>query len=193
MANNYFIAMKNQQAAETRWLKVSPELNYDSGIYILTRVDENGIKYAYIGQAKQILKRLGQHLNGFQHIDLSLKKHKLYGESDYGWKVSVYNCPIEKLDENERLFIKRYAESGYQLRNKTIGGQDIGKDGLDDNKPTKGYYDGVEQGKKTILREIKVLFDKYLVVGVKEPTNKIKERKLNEFWEMLGNERNETN
>lgn len=32
-------------------LKVNPDLDDSSGIYFLTRIDENGIKYAYVGQA----------------------------------------------------------------------------------------------------------------------------------------------
>ena len=32
-------------------LDVNSELNESSGIYFLTRTDENNIKYAYIGQA----------------------------------------------------------------------------------------------------------------------------------------------
>lgn len=39
----------------------------------MVRTDENGFRYAYIGQAVHILTRLAQHLVGYQHIDLSLK------------------------------------------------------------------------------------------------------------------------
>ena len=46
------IEQKNKQ----RLLKVFPDLTEDSGIYFLTR-QENGFKYAYIGQAKHILTR----------------------------------------------------------------------------------------------------------------------------------------
>lgn len=52
------IEKKNKE----RLLKVNPKLNEDSGIYFLTRIDENGFKYAYIGQAVHILTRLAQHL-----------------------------------------------------------------------------------------------------------------------------------
>lgn len=54
-------------------LSINSTLNDDSGIYFLTRTDEDGIKYAYIGQAKHILTRIAQHLVGYQHIDLSIK------------------------------------------------------------------------------------------------------------------------
>ena len=52
------------------------ESEEDSGIYVFTR-QENGFKYAYVGQAKHILTRLAQHLNGYQHIDLSIKNTAL--------------------------------------------------------------------------------------------------------------------
>ena len=38
-----------------RLLKVNPKLNDRSGIYFLLREDENGFKYAYVGQALHIL------------------------------------------------------------------------------------------------------------------------------------------
>lgn len=114
------IEKKNKE----RWLKVCPLLADESGIYVLTRKDENGIKYAYIGQAKRILTRLAQHLSGFQHIDLSLKKHGLLSnENIYGWGVTFRSCDESMLDVQEKNFIRAYAEAGFQLRNKTAGGQ----------------------------------------------------------------------
>ena len=82
------IEEKNKQ----KWLALNPKLDEDSGIYILIRQDENGFKYAYIGQAKHILTRLAQHLTGYQHIDLSLKKHGLFDpkENHYGWHVECW-------------------------------------------------------------------------------------------------------
>lgn len=62
-----------EQNNKKRLLEVNPKLDEESGIYFLTRIDENGFKYAYIGQAVHILTRLAQHLVGYQHIDLSLK------------------------------------------------------------------------------------------------------------------------
>lgn len=57
-----------------RLLKVNPDLDNKSGIYFLTRVDENGIPFFYIGQAVHIIQRMCSHLTGYQHIDLSIKK-----------------------------------------------------------------------------------------------------------------------
>ena len=74
MANNFRQAKAIESKNKKRLLAINPKLNEQSGIYFLTRVDEDGFKYAYVGQAKHILTRLAQHLVGYQHIDLSLKK-----------------------------------------------------------------------------------------------------------------------
>ena len=164
MASNYYRAMMIQENNRKRWLKVNPNLTECSGIYILTRTDENGFKFCYVGQAKHILTRLAQHLAGYQHIDLSLKSHKLYSDKNpYGWKVEYLMATEDKLDELEQREIKHYANLGYQMRNKTIGSQGKGKVGLNENKAPKGYHDGLKQGYKNAIRDVKEYFDKYLV------------------------------
>lgn len=178
-----------KQSNIARWKKLNPKLSYGGGIYILTRRDENGFRYAYIGQAVRILDRLASHLVGYQHIDLSLKKHGLYSqENPYGWQVDQVLCLESELDEKEREYIKKYADFGYQLRNKTIGGQDEGKNGIDDNKPSKGYHDGLKQGYQNCKKEVIEYFTKYLDFSIKGESGKIKERKFNEFKEWLKNE-----
>ena len=67
--------IEREIANKKKWTDAFGAITDSSGIYILRRMDEDGIKFAYIGQAKHILTRLGQHLDGYQHIDLSLKKH----------------------------------------------------------------------------------------------------------------------
>ena len=178
--------------SELRWKEIYPELDHYSGIYVLTRQDENGFKYSYIGQAKDVLKRLGQHLTGYQHIDLSLKKHGLNGA--FGWKIKeIIKCTEDQLDEAEQAYIKKYANLGYQLRNKTSGSQGEGKDSLDvERKPSKGYYDGVEYGYNKAIKEIGILFDKYLDAVIKGDSNKIKERKLEEFLHLIRGDKDET-
>lgn len=170
-----------------RLLAVNSELNDKSGIYFLLRVDENGMKFAYIGQAKHILSRLAQHLVGYQHIDLSLKKHGLFSkENSHGWSVHFMNYSLSELDEKEQYYIKLYASKGYQLRNKTAGGQGEGKSQIDEYRPAKGYRDGLLQGKKNASREIANLFDKHLNVSKKsDKPNKIQERALEKFMEFL--------
>ena len=178
--------------SELKWKEIYPELDHYTGIYVLTRQDENGFKYSYIGQAKDVLKRLGQHLTGYQHIDLSLKKHGLNGA--FGWKIKeIIKCTEDQLDEAEQVYIKKYANLGYQLRNKTSGSQGEGKDGLDvEHKPSKGYYDGVEYGYNKAIKEIGILFDKYLDAVIKGDSNKIKERKLEEFLHLIRGDKDET-
>lgn len=182
--NNYYRAKLILESNKKRWLKLNPNLPDSAGIYILTRVDEAGLKYAYIGQAKHILTRLAQHLTQYQHIDLSLKKHKLYSENNpYGWKVDYCMTLEMELDEYERKFIREYAEKGYQLRNKTAGGQDVGKLGIDEIRASKGYHDGLKQGYQNCLRDIRVYFDKYLSFEIKK--NKESLKKSGEFKEIF--------
>lgn len=171
--------------------KVNENLDEGSGIYFLTREDENGIKYAYIGQAKHLLTRLASHLVGYQHIDLSLKKHGLYSTSNhYGWKIGFLHFPEEVLDEKEQKYIKLYAHEGYQLRNKTSGSQGSGKKQIDEYRPAKGYYDGLKQGKKSLARELTGIIDKHLEIRLKESkkNNKTSQKMLEKFKELLSEE-----
>ena len=103
----------------------------------------------------------------------------------YGWDIKppVY-CPVELLDDYEKAYIKDYADMGYQLRNKTVGGQGKGKSGIDNNKPSKGYYDGKQQGYNECKAYVKALFDRYLDYYLKRE-GKIAERKQAEFKEFL--------
>ena len=172
-----------EQENRARFLALNPSLNDNSGIYILFR-EEYGIKYAYVGQAKHILKRLAQHLSGFQHIDLSLKKHKLLNEQPYGWSVYVKEYPEDELDEAERCWIHRMANQGYQLRNKTLGGQNEGKGGLDNQKASRGYHDGLAQGRKALARDLKHIIDTHLEIRLKKET-KISQKALQKFYDLL--------
>jgi predicted GIY-YIG superfamily endonuclease len=70
MQNRNFRQVKAiEKKNKERLLQINPELDEESGIYFLLREDEDGFKYAYIGQAKHILTRLASHLTGYQHID----------------------------------------------------------------------------------------------------------------------------
>ena len=177
------IEYKNRQ----RLLAVNPGLNNMSGIYFLTREDEDGFKYAYVGQARDILQRLCSHLVGYQHIDLSLKKHGLYSqENPYGWKVNYKTFPISQLDEKEQYYIKMYALNGYQLRNKTSGSQGQGKRQIDEYKSSRGYRDGLHQGKKNASKEVSHLFDKHLNYSTKNnPPTKNQQKAVEKFEEFL--------
>ena len=171
-----------------RLLAINPDLDEGSGIYFLVRKDENGIKYAYIGQAKHLLTRLAQHLSGYQHIDLSLKKHGLYSsENVYGWKIGFLHFQISELDFMEKKFIQMYANNGYQLRNKTAGGQGDGKSQIDDYRPAKGYRDGLAQGRKNLANELSHIIDKHLCISIKEEkkNNKVSIKAFEKFNDLL--------
>ena len=176
------IETKNKQRIQ----ELCPMMHDVSGIYILTRRD-SGFRYAYVGQAKHLLTRLAQHLSGYQHIDLSIKKHGLYSDTNpTGWQIEYANCPEEQLDNNERLLISDYANRGYQLRNKTAGGQDGGKFGIADNRPAKGYHDGLQQGYENARKEIAHLFDLHLSAVIKaNKPNKTQEKALQKFNDFI--------
>lgn len=188
MPSQRFMVLNNYKAK----LKKMFNLNDNSGIYILTRY-ENGFKYAYIGQAKHIITRIAQHLMGReQHIDLSIKKHGLYDEcNQVGWKIDYFNCDESDLDKNEQEYIRKYADMGYQLRNKTTGGQ-MSKMGLVENKERKGYRKGVTQGELKAYKYIRELFSKHLDFSIKPPLNKVKERKFDEFKQFIEGNRDDT-
>lgn len=180
----YAIESKNRK----RLLEVNPSLTDESGIYFLTRTDENGFRYAYIGQAVHILQRLAQHLVGYQHIDLSLKKHGLYADDNpNGWKIGFLNFPISELDKQEQHYIKAYADYGYQLRNKTSGSQGEGKAKIDEYRPTKGYRDGIRQGRKNLARELSSIAEKHLEIRLKpeKQGNKVSEKQYEKFMALI--------
>lgn len=171
-----------------RLLDVNPELDDESGIYFLTRTDENGFRYAYIGQAVHILTRLAQHLVGYQHIDLSLKKHGLYADDNpYGWKIGFLHFPKSELDKWEQYYIKAYADYGYQLRNKTSGSQGEGKAQIDDYRPAKGYRDGLKQGRINLARELSHIAEKHLEIRLKpeKQGNKVSEKQYEKFMALI--------
>ena len=192
MAYNWKQVKAIESVNKKKFLELNNELNNDSGIYMLTRIDENGFKYAYIGQAKHVLTRLAQHMVGYQHIDLSLKNHGLYSDkNEYGWNVIHYNCSEEELDDKEQYYIKEYADNGFQLRNKTSGSQGKGKTKINEFKPSKGYQDGLKQGYKNASKEIANLFDKHLdYLKKSDKPNKNQDKaieKLEQFLEVYKN------
>ena len=189
MANDFRKRYAIEQANKKRLLKINPDLDDESGIYFLTRSDENGIPMFYIGQAKRIITRLAGHLVGFQHIDLSLRERGFYDEQNpYGWKVNFIHYPVDKLDEMERYWILEYMKQGYQARyNKTAGGQDKGKEQINEYRPAKGYRDGLKQGRINLAREIKHIIDKHLIVSLKpeKESNKVSQKALEKFNELI--------
>lgn len=175
-----------EQANKKRILSVCPEATENTGIYIMKR-EEDGFRYAYIGQAKHLLTRLAQHLTGYQHIDLSIKKHGLWSENNpTGWKIGVIECEVSELDELEKKYILAYANKGYQLRNVTKGGQGEGKTNINESRPAKTYRDGLKQGYKNAQKYVANLFDKHLTYAKKsDKPNKNQEKAMQKFAEFI--------
>lgn len=192
--NNLKKAKAIEAANKKRLLEVNPKLDDRSGIYFLTRVDEDGINYFYVGQARHIVQRMCGHLAGYQHIDLSIKKRGFYSsENPYGWKLNFIHYPIAELDKWEQYWILEYTKKGYQCRyNKTSGGQGDGKEKINEFKPAKGYYDGLAQGRKNLARELKGIIDKHLVVSLKpeKASNKVSIKQFEKFKELLEEQNN---
>lgn len=91
--------------------------------------------------------------------------------------------------EFERRYIYDYALGGFQLKNKTAGGQDKGKVGIAENRPARGYRDGVKQGYENARREVKHLFDLPLNVVTKaDKPSKLQEKALQKFKDFLEGE-----
>ena len=183
-------AIENQN--KKRLLKVNPKLNERSGIYFLLREDENNFKYAYIGQARSVLQRLCSHMAGYkQHIDLSLRKHKLYDKekNPYGWRVEFLNFPKSQLDEKEKYYIKLYADAGYKLRNVSLGGQGENRasGSIGERKAPKGYMQGIQQGKKVLARELSSIAEKHLKIEIREDkkNNKVSQKQYEKFMDLL--------
>lgn len=161
-------AIKNNN--RKRILEVCPDMKSQSGIYFYTRTDADGISYFYIGQSVDCLDRNISHLSGFQHIDISIKKRGFYSEDNpYGWKLNVIYYPKDELDKWEQYWILKYTKAGYQCRyNKTAGGQGQGKEKINEFKPSKGYRDGIKQGKINLARELSYIAEKYLKIEIRE-------------------------
>lgn len=176
-----------EQKNKKRLLEVNPKLDDNSGIYFLTRVDDLGIKHAYVGLAKHLLTRLAQHLSNYQYIDNSIRKHGLYSEDNpYGYKVNFLHFPESQIEEKERYYITQYSLQGYQMKNRDTGGG-AGKQELGERKQPKGYYDGILQGKKALARDLRHIIEKHLVVSLKpeKQGNKVSQNALEKFNGLL--------
>ena len=184
---NYRQIYARKAECEKRIKEVCPKATHESGIYCFTRVDEDGFKFAYVGLAtRSLLTRLGEHLVGYQHIDLSIKKHGLYSqENPYGYKVDILcKCPAEECNDKEQYYIKKAADAGYQLRNHNSGSQGKGRRTFDNAKPSKTYREGLAQGYTNARREVAHWFSLHLNVSTKKPT-KNAEKALAKFEKFI--------
>lgn len=179
-------AMKDEREKKIR--KICPGIPNSSGIYIFYRIDEAGIRRAYCGQAVDLCARCAQHLAEYDHIALSLKKHKFYSpENPFGWKLAYKTCSKKYLDKNEIETIKSFADKGYQMYNITAGGQSAGKQVTGQYKPPKTYRQGIQQGKASLAKELKHIIDTHLIVSVKpeKQNNKVSIKALEKFNSLI--------
>lgn len=180
---NYRQYLAIQKTGENRIKKIAPDMKNESGIYVWYRP----IYKFYAGQSVKLLNRSVQHLTQHDHLGLSIMKHGLYDKekNPSGWRVKYWYCPESELNQQERETIEKWNNGENIAYNITSGGQDNGKFDINQRQAPKGYRDGITQGKKMALREIREFFAKYLDVAIKDKPNKIKERKLKEFKELL--------
>lgn len=179
-------AMKRER--EERIKKICPDIPNESGIYVFYRVDESGIRRAYCGQSVDLCERCASHLAEYDHIALSLKKHGFFDkEHPYGWKLTFRTCPKSELDEREISTIKSFADKGFQMYNITAGGQSVGKKVTGDYNPPKTYRQGIQQGKKTLAKELSRIIDTHLIVTLKpeKQNNKVSQRAYEKFQSLL--------
>ena len=83
--------------------------------------------------------------------------------------------------------IKVFADKGYQMYNITAGGQSTGKQVTGQYKPPKTYMQGVQQGKKTLARELSNIIDTHLQVSLKpeKQNNKVSIRAFEKFQNLI--------
>lgn len=188
MAMNYRQVMAMRKGYEKQIRKLCPDVTENSGIYLFWRIDSEGFKHAYIGQALHLCKRLIDHMCGYQYIDNSIRKHKLYDEetNPYGYHIEILEeIPKEDLDDRERYWIKYYADSSHQLKNQTIGGQDGKKSALGDGKSTKGYREGLSRGYDNARKDVAKWFEKNLIYSINGKPGVLKQRAFDKFTDFI--------
>ena len=156
------------------------------GIYLFERTDENGVVFFYCGQAKNIFKRIVSHWNGYQRIDISIRKRKFKSdENPHGWAFCILEyCPVDKLDEREQYWILEQMRQGKQTYNVTYGSQSNGKQNIKEGKTPRGYFDGKAAGYLMARKEVAHWFALHLNVSMKKPT-KNAEKALAKFQEFI--------
>lgn len=181
---NYKKLFSVQKDIERRLRLYCPDIDHKSGIYFLIRHDEEG-GHAYIGKSVDVLNRMVSHTQSKQQrIDGSLKKRGYYTEDNkLGWKLGVIYFPEEELDGKEQFYIEKYKSAGYEMYNIESGGTN-GKEIIGDRQAPKGYRDGIEQGKKSLRRELNKIINKYLIISLKVD-NKLSHKMLEKFWKLL--------
>ena len=187
---NYNKIYQQKEKATITLLSVCPNICHRSGIYFLLREDLDG-KHGYIGKSEtSLLDRMVSHLIGYQqHIDISLKKRGFYSKDNpSGWKLNVLFYPRADVDRWERHWIEEYRKAGYKLLNVESGGTD-GKTIIGERKPPKTYREGVAFGKMSLARELRHIIETHGFTIEPSKHNKITQKALAKFWELLESEK----
>lgn len=188
---NYRQIFAIKQERQSRIRAICPGIPNSSGIYVFYRVDESGIRRAYCGQAVNLCGRCASHLGEYDHIALSLKKHKFYSENNpTGWKLAYRTCKKSELDQKEVETIKAFADKGFQMYNITAGSQSAGKQVVGQYNQPKTYRQGIQQGKISLAKELKHIIDTHLQVSLKpeKQNNKVSQKALEKFNHLLDEE-----
>ena len=188
---NYKQIFARKAEAEKQLKLICPEAAvHQSGIYFYTREDLEG-KHAYIGKAIDLCERTVSHMTGYeQRIDISIKPNHRGFYSKYnpsGWKLNVLYYPKTELDKWEQYWINEYKLAGVDLYNVESGGTD-GKTIIGERKSPKTYREGVEYGKKSLAKELKHIINTHHFEIKPEKDNKITQKALGKFWELLESE-----
>lgn len=184
---NYKQIFAKKSEAEKQLMRICPSAVHRSGIYFYLREDLEG-KHGYIGKAVDLCDRNVSHILGYaQRIDISIKKRGFYSQKNpTGWRLNVLYYPSSELDTWERHWIEEYRKAGYDLYNVESGGTD-GKTIIGERKPSKGYYDGIAQGKKSLAKDLRHIIDTHLNISLKKET-KISQKALEKFYKLLESE-----
>ena len=96
-------------------------------------------------------------------------------------------CKKSELDQKEIETIKSFADKGFQMYNITAGGQSTGKQVIGQYKPPKTYMQGIQQGKKSLARELSHIIDTHLQVSLKpeKQNNKVSIRAFEKFQNLI--------
>ena len=181
--------LKLKEESEARIIEHYGDPTEACGIYIFNRYDnEKGKRCYYVGQAKNLRRRMAQHLLEYDHIGLSLKKHDLYHrtKNPNGWQCEYMKRPESLLDKFEREVIAsiQSSVSEYELYNITNGGQGKGKVDINKRAERGGWRKGKDAGYEKAYAEIAEIIEKY-TFGLLPKMGKTAQRKTQELNEKL--------
>lgn len=167
--------------ARKRLLKLVPDMQNWSGIYVWHRRGTDGRMYFYAGQSVHLVDRSVAHMMQYDHLGLSIRKRGLCTEKEGGWHLEYYYCDRSELDERERETIAAWIKSGGVPYNVTDGGQGTGKADITERKAAKGYMDGIKAGYQKARKEVAHLFEKNLTFSINGKPGVNKQKAYDKF------------